>query len=407
MCIRDRFSSEQEAELQALQQASRVAQAEGMMQEVRGFGRYPMESRQDVGERQLADKLRKARKAKRFSPAQEAELQVLQQAARDARAEARIAQAEELMQQKLCDAWKAKKFSPEQEAELKALQQAEKDAKDAADIAEARDKPNPNEGFADEAHNKIDQDLMMLENGIRTRDLLRRLDKYKVLVFSPSAQHEEFAEEYAERVREALAMSAGKSRYVPGIEVDGSNLRSYSASPIITGPLVCQLCESDFLTEEDFARHKEHRHAGEAEYRKRVLYLMAEAGCRPITAQEKRIMVQNFAHFQQFCHPGSKGNRFSGGEAVPRCEAACAVCAQKDYLEHRHKLSLFGAVPEERVSEHCAGPASDQDDVPEGDANARPARSLVKHRGVHYLQSPELVQKLITVYGPSRQSLTE
>ena len=53
-------------------------------------------------------------------------------------------------------------------------------------------------------------------------------------------------------MREALAMSAGKSRYVPEIEVDGSNLRSYLVSPIITGPLVCQLCESDFLTEEDF-----------------------------------------------------------------------------------------------------------------------------------------------------------
>jgi len=102
------------------------------MQEVRGFGRYPMESRQDVRERQLADKLRKARKAKRFSPAQDAELQVLQQAARDARAEARIAQAEGLMQQKLCDARKAKKFSSEQDAELKALQQAEKDSSEKA-----------------------------------------------------------------------------------------------------------------------------------------------------------------------------------------------------------------------------------------------------------------------------------
>ena len=60
------------------------------------------------------------------------------------------------------------------------------------------------QGFADEAHNKIDQDLMMLENGIRTRDLLRRLAKYKELVSSPSVQHEEFAEQYAERVREAL-----------------------------------------------------------------------------------------------------------------------------------------------------------------------------------------------------------
>ena len=120
-----------------------------------------------------------------------------------------------------------------------------------------------------------------------------------------------------------------------------------------------QLCERDFVTEEDFARHKQQEHAGEAEYGKRVLFLMAEAGCRATSAQEKRLMVQNFAHFQQFCHPGSKGNRFSGGEAVPRCEAACVVCAQKDYLEHRHKLSLFGAVPEERVSEHCADAASD------------------------------------------------
>ena len=111
--------------------------------------------------------------------------------------------------------------------------------------------------------------------------------------------------------------------------------------PVVSGPLVCQFCESDFLTEEDFARHKFEHHAGEAEYRKRVLYLMAETGCRPITAQEKRIMVQNFAHFQQFCHPGSKANRFSGGQEVPRCEAACAVCAQKDYLEHRHKVNYL------------------------------------------------------------------
>ena len=82
-------------EVRKLQQraAVRIVKAEEMMQEVRGFGRYPMESRQDVRERQLADKLRKARKANRISPAQEAELQVLQQAARDARAEALNAQA--------------------------------------------------------------------------------------------------------------------------------------------------------------------------------------------------------------------------------------------------------------------------------------------------------------------------
>ena len=92
------LSPEQEAELQVLQpawrgggpwearkiqaEAVRIDKAEEMMQEVRGFGRYPMESRQNVCERQLAVKLRKARKAKRFSPAQEAEPQALQQAAK-------------------------------------------------------------------------------------------------------------------------------------------------------------------------------------------------------------------------------------------------------------------------------------------------------------------------------------
>ena len=150
-------------EVRKLQQraAVRIAKAEEMMQEVRGFGRYPMESRQDVRERQRADKLRKARKAKRFSPAQEAELQVLQQAARDARAGARIAQVEELMQQvrdfgrypkaskhvvsrerrlaqNLRKARKEKLLSPEQESELQVLQQAEMDSRVAARISEAQ-----------------------------------------------------------------------------------------------------------------------------------------------------------------------------------------------------------------------------------------------------------------------------
>ena len=55
-------------EVRKLQQraAVRIVKAEEMMQKVRGFGRYPMESWQDVRERQLADKLRRARKAKRF-----------------------------------------------------------------------------------------------------------------------------------------------------------------------------------------------------------------------------------------------------------------------------------------------------------------------------------------------------
>jgi hypothetical protein len=149
------------------------------------------------------------------------------------------------------------------------------------------------EWFAEVAQSRIDQDLLMLESGIRTKVLLRRLAIYKELVSSLSAQHEEFAQRYAERVRQASAAPAGKSRYVPGSEVEGDQLRVFSDKPVITGPLVCQLCEFDFVTEDDFARRKQQGHAGEAEYRKRVLFLMAEAGCRPIAAQEKRLMVQS------------------------------------------------------------------------------------------------------------------
>ena len=67
----------------------------------------------------------------------------------------------------------AKHFSPAQEAELQAMQQVESDAIAATRIAEAEEPPNPMEGFADEAVNRIDQDLLMLESGIRTKALLQ------------------------------------------------------------------------------------------------------------------------------------------------------------------------------------------------------------------------------------------
>ena len=109
-------------------------------------------------------KLRKARKAQRLWPAQEAELQALQQAARDAIAEARIARADDLMQQvrdfgrypkaskhvasrerrlaqNLREARKEKQLSPEQESELKVLQQAEMDSSNGEETEERRHLP--------------------------------------------------------------------------------------------------------------------------------------------------------------------------------------------------------------------------------------------------------------------------
>ena len=89
------------------------------------------------------------------------------------------------------------------------------------------------EGYSEEADSMIDQDLLMLEAGLRTKALLRRLAVYKELVPSPSAQHAEFVQRYAERVRQAWATPAGISRYVPGSEVDGDELRIFSELSLI------------------------------------------------------------------------------------------------------------------------------------------------------------------------------
>ena len=44
-------------------------------------------------------------------------------------------------------------------------------------------------------------------------------------------------------------------------------------------------------------------------------------------------MVQNFATFQQFSRQGAGANVFSRCPEVPRCEAACVICQQKDFIE--------------------------------------------------------------------------
>ena len=112
-------------------------------------------------------------------------------------------------------------------------------------------------------------------------------------------------------------------------------------------------------------------------------------------------MVQNFAHFQQFCRPGTECNRFVPGDDVPRCEAACVCCAQKDFLEHRHKVCLFG--------EPAKGDASvlsvqgECMESSEDEAVHKPQRSLQKQAGVSYLQSPELVNELLDVHRCARR----
>ncbi len=121
------------------------------------------------------------------------------------------------------------------------------------------------ESFADGAQNRIDQDLLQLEAGLRDRPLLRRLQKYV------HALQYDFMQQCKERLEHVKNMSRGKGIYVPGDDIEGESLRTFPEKPILGPPLVCQLCDSGFLSEAAFTEHKKHEHCGEEEYRKRVL----------------------------------------------------------------------------------------------------------------------------------------
>ena len=72
----------------------RKQKTEELLQQVRDLGRYPKENaKRGFAEQQLGEHIRRARKAKQFSPEEEVELQALQQADSDASAAARIAVA--------------------------------------------------------------------------------------------------------------------------------------------------------------------------------------------------------------------------------------------------------------------------------------------------------------------------
>ena len=113
------------------------------MQDIRAFGRIPKEvrgsSEAQLQERRLAERLRRAKQAGLLSAAQKSEL-----------------------------------------AELK--------ASELGGLAEAEAPPDPLDPFADDAANRLEQDLLMFSNGIRTRALQRRLRRYQRYVGDPALQ---------------------------------------------------------------------------------------------------------------------------------------------------------------------------------------------------------------------------
>ena len=79
-------------------------------------------------------------------------------------------------------------------------------------------------------------------------------------------------------------------------------------------------------------------------------------------------------------------------------EAACAICARKDWLEHRFKLRLFAEPPVGSISEDTAGePVPEQEDADEQENTGRHTTVKLKQHGQYYIQSPDLVHKLLDV----------
>ena len=219
----------------------------------------------------------------------------------------------------------------------------------------------PNNGEAcDTAENRADQVLVQNES------LLFSRQNRSALRLMLAALKYAWMGPYKERLDLAMQRTDGPRTFVPGEGIRGDSLRTFDANPVLTAPLVCQLCDEGFTLDRHFAQHIQTEHvldvhdvsSAEREYRKRVLYLMSLEGCRPITGQEKRIILQNCAHFQQFSRPGANGNTFADSEPVPRAEAACVFCAQKDWLEHRHKLHLFDEAPSDAKSDEELDPES-------------------------------------------------
>jgi hypothetical protein len=233
---------------------------------------------------------------------------------------------------------------------------------------------------------------------------MRRIQQYKKYFDEPALEFAPLVVKYKDYMEQATQTFTGGSCYVPGDTIEGDTLRSFSSEPIISGPIVCQLCDDiSFLYDDDFQAHQRNLHCGVNEYRKRVLFLQEQCGPRAISGEEKRIMVQNFAHFQQFSRPGAKSNTFARISEVPRCEAACALCARKDFIEHRHMLNLFAPPPEDgqRVefrSRSASQPArtEHEEEEPAEEANNKPHR-LIKHEMVYYVQNPEAVNELLNV----------
>ena len=75
---------------------------------------------------------------------------------------------------------------------------------EAAGLEDATEAPDPDEKFAAEAANRLDQTLLMLSDGICTKAVVQRARTYKRLLAKPGAHLTQWAQKYGQRIEAAV-----------------------------------------------------------------------------------------------------------------------------------------------------------------------------------------------------------
>ena len=214
-----------------------------------------------------------------------------------------------------------------------------------------------------------------------------------------------------------------RGRYEPSAELkDDGMLAPWHQQSIVSGPYVCRLCGGQFVDKQSFHKHICEHHVSIAMYRKRVIYLEEQNGIREIGFQEKRNMIHSFSEFQTTSRLGSGCNEWTeapfGKTKKPkvvtpkpvheRREAACVVCAQLDWLEHRYPVALFCAqvVPNEECNsdnDSAATSGTSDDDGVEEKTKANPRPHLYMRAGVAYVQDLEGIDEWLNVERYAKQ----
>ena len=98
------------------------------------------------------------------------------------------------------------KLTPEQIQEAEALTAAH-----AASLAQSMDPPpeacappDPLYAFAEEAENRLEQDLLMASSGMRTKQIMRRIQRYKKFFNEPALQENATVLQYKSLMQQAI-----------------------------------------------------------------------------------------------------------------------------------------------------------------------------------------------------------